>query len=596
MKKNPFLNLFSFSWSYSPKKKFFVLYIVLSIVANSIDLFDMILVGRVFNSVQFDSADPGLLQYIITNLILLILVKVGFWVFHGPARVLEMRNAFLVRKNYKQKMFNKVLELPIEWQKDHHSGDTIDKINKSSEALFGFSESLFLVITNVVSLVGSVIILSFFDWKMTIVAIVMPGLAIWTSIKFDKLLTKNYNKIYKAENYLASAIHDYISNIITIVSLRLKKKVSNEIDSRSMASFDVFIKNNKLNELKWFSISFYLALAVSGVLIFNAYYSYTTTGVIVIGTMYVLYSSLKNIGNFFFNFAWLYTDMTQKNEAVVLAEPINKAYNKTIIEKVSYGLPEDWRLLQIKNLFFSYKKKSDKDYIGDSLNDISLTIEKNSKIALIGESGSGKSTILSLIRNLYNADKCDIYCDGKKLPNGLKHLREHTALIPQEPEIFNASVYDNITMDIKTKKTEVEKVIEFSKFDIVLNKLRRGLETNVLEKGVSLSGGEKQRLALARGLLMADNYDLLLLDEPTSSVDSDNELKIYINIFENYKNKTIISSIHRLHLLRYFDYIYFFEKGKIVTEGTFNTLLKDERFKLLWENYSKVKNEDAISK
>src|SRR3989338_971904 len=107
-----------------------------------------------------------------------------------------------------------------------------------------------------------------------------------------------------------------------------------------------------------------------------------------------------------------------------------------------------------------------------------------------------------------------------------------------------------------------------AQFGKVVDRLEKGLDTNVLEKGVSLSGGEKQRLALARGILAARKSEILLLDEPTSSVDSLNEMKIHEALFKVFKNKTIISSIHRLHLLQKFDYIYMFDKGKIVAEGT----------------------------
>ncbi len=116
------------------------------------------------------------------------------------------------------------------------------------------------------------------------------------------------------------------------------------------------------------------------------------------------------------------------------------------------------------------------------------------------------------------------------------------------------------------------------------------LNSSVVEKGVNLSGGEKQRLALARGLMAAEDKEILLLDEPTSSVDSDNELRIYKNIFSKFEGKTVISSIHRLHLLDLFDKIYFFENGKIVATGNFQELIKTSaKFKDIWEKY-KVKN------
>ena len=124
--------------------------------------------------------------------------------------------------------------------------------------------------------------------------------------------------------------------------------------------------------------------------------------------------------------------------------------------------------------------------------------------------------------------------------------------------------------------------------------LREGaspVRRSLIRVGVSLSGGEKQRLALARGLLAAEDSEIILMDEPTSSVDPSTELKIYENILKNYKNKTIISSIHRYHLLSKFDYIYLFSKGKVIDEGTFRQLLaKNNTFKKNWEKYRKAVN------
>ena len=124
---------------------------------------------------------------------------------------------------------------------------------------------------------------------------------------------------------------------------------------------------------------------------------------------------------------------------------------------------------------------------------------------------------------------------------------------------------------------------EFSK---VVPRLPKKWESSVNEKGVNLSGGEKQRLALARGLMACEDKDIVLMDEPTSSVDSSNELNIYQNIFKKFKDKTVISTVHRLHLLPMFDKIYLFDKGKIIASGNLNELVKaSPQFRVLWSKY-----------
>ena len=131
-----------------------------------------------------------------------------------------------------------------------------------------------------------------------------------------------------------------------------------------------------------------------------------------------------------------------------------------------------------------------------------------------------------------------------------------------------------------------------AQFEKVIQRLDKGLKTNVLEKGVSLSGGEKQRLALARGLLAVKDSDIVLMDEPTSSVDSMNEMRIHESLFSEFKDKVIISSIHRLHLLNKFDYIYMFDNGKIIGEGTINEIRKNPKFMNIWRRYNLEKTRE----
>ena len=220
---------------------------------------------------------------------------------------------------------------------------------------------------------------------------------------------------------------------------------------------------------------------------------------------------------------------------------------------------------EIQQLDFTYK---DTERPTQHLKNVSIVLRRGTRIAFVGESGSGKSTLMSLIRGLHEADSGTVLCDGLELAHGLKDVGTTVTLIPQEPEIFENTIEYNITLDTDQEESELMEDIELSRFASVVRHLPQGLKTNTAEKGVNLSGGEKQRLALARGFFAAKQSSIILLDEPTSSVDPVNERHIYENMIRRFSDRCIVSSLHKRYLLPLFDYVYVFADGKIADEGT----------------------------
>lgn len=583
---HPIINLFRTEWkNLTNRKKSYLLYNIFFVIARLVDLATPLVIGSIFNSIQGEITSQAELNMLIFKICLLLIITVVFWVFHGTARVLEQLVGFHIRRNYSNDKVMKVLELPIKWHKDNHSGDTIDKISRASDSLYGFSSELvYNIIYGVIGYVASLIIMFFIDWRIGLFATVFSILVLFIIFKFDKNLNSKYLELNKYSNKYFATLFDYISNVITVITLRLKKTVRKEIDIKGVASYHTFKNTRWVNELKWFIASMAISLMTVIALVYHATTEFRLTGTILIGTLYMLYSYLENVGQAFYKFAWLYGDVVSANARIIGAEPIEEEYAK--VEAKKHGrLDENWKVISLKDVSFRYDNNGKIKHIDN----INFTFKRKQKIALVGESGSGKSTILTLIRGLYDIDEGEIYVDAQKIENGLQAVKSVVTLIPQEPEIFNNTFRYNITMDLPTRKEDLNKVIEMSQLKPVLEKLPNKLDTNIMEKGVSLSGGEKQRLALARGLLSAFDSDIVLLDEPTSSVDSMNEVKIHEHLFSNFKNKTIIASIHRLHLLDRFDYIYLFSKGQIIGQGTFEEIKRDPYFAKLSKKYKQEK-------
>ncbi len=316
------------------------------------------------------------------------------------------------------------------------------------------------------------------------------------------------------------------------------------------------------------------------------YFTLKNTGVILAGNLVILYQYLEKFSGSFYNFAWSYEGIVKMNSELLTVDSIIEEHAK-LREKWDTLENDSWTSIQIENWNFSYGSIDEKH----TLKNISMELKKWARIAMIGESGSGKSTMASLIKGLYIADNGRLKIDGQDY-NHLWILSKITTLIPQDPEIFENTLAYNVTFGIETTPEHIADAVRLARFDSVLKRLPNGLETNIKEKWVNLSGGEKQRLALARGLFMARSRNIIIMDEPTSSVDPINEIAIYKNIFQEYPEKCIISAVHKLHLLPMFDTIYLFDHGEIIESGSFDSLVaRGGRFTELWGKYTESSKE-----
>lgn len=584
---HPIILLLYRGWQYAGKyRPVMALYLVLFVVAQLVALAEPYVIGRILNSAQAVASKAGntgkLWSEVSFNLWMFFWIQFVFWLFHGPGRVLERYVAYHIKTNYKQHLFKVVTELPLQWHRQHHSGESIDKINRATQSLSLFFDSSFEISYMIMRLVGSLVVLFFFMPYSGAIAIATTALAFLNVYLFDRYLANQYSELNSFENKVASAVHDYVSNIGSVITLRLEERVGREVLRRMMAPLSLFKVNITLNEIKWCIVTMLIAGMTVIVLFHYARGELNAGHAILAGTFFTLFEYLRRIGDSFYSFAGLYGMVVKQAADVQSAETILEAY-AGVGQTHAARLPEGWSELSISRLKFKYEDEKHREH---HLDDIEIDLARGKSIALVGESGSGKSTLLSLLRGLQYADEVVVSCDGIEMPSGLRHLAEHTTLIPQDPEIFNDTIGFNITFGMDATPEEIARAVRLSRFEHVLARLPSGLETNIAEKGVNLSGGEKQRLALARGIFFAKECDILLMDEPTSSVDSLNERIIYANVLETCKDKCVISSVHKLHLLEMFDEIYVFSDGRLMERGSFAELLvADGQFAKLWRNY-----------
>lgn len=592
LKNNPLIYMAKKLWEHSDgNRKNLVLYLLMFVASNVTSLATPLVFAKIINIIQEiitkkQLIDGGDLLKLLSWMLLLPIIQLVFWFFHGFARIKEKENAFLVKANYKNFLITGTMVFPMEWHVEHHSGDTADKINNGSSSIFHFAEDTFSVMEMIVRLIGSYIALIYFHPPAAYLVLFIVLIAGCVVIKYDKILVPQYEYLDKAGNKVSEKVIDAITNITTIIILRAEKQIQKAISNKIMEPVAVYNENSINGEIKWFLVSMCSSTSVVLVLFSYLYGCYLSGATIMIGTIYALHGYISNIQDLFYGFASKYSNIVRQRVSVANAEEISKDFQAQEKNGASL-LNGTWKKLEIRSLSFSYGVAEDNLH----LEDVSLDIKKSERIALIGSTGSGKSTLLKIIRELYHPSSLKLYLDGKSLKNGFKSISSEVALIPQDPEIFQETIMDNITVGADYGMAEVLKYTDMACFTDVAMSLPNKFGSMIKEKGINLSGGEKQRLALARGLLASRDKAIVLLDEPSSSVDVVTEEKIFKNIFEAFTDKAIICSLHSLHLLPLFDRIHLFEDGKVIAAGTFEELLvSSEEFRNTWNDF--VRNRD----
>lgn len=242
--------------------------------------------------------------------------------------------------------------------------------------------------------------------------------------------------------------------------------------------------------------------------------------------------------------------------------------------------------IRVENLSFSYGNN-------EVLKSVSLTIKKGEKTAFVGESGSGKSTLTKILIGLLKYNKGDILYDSEPLKNiSLDSLYKKVSYLSQDTPVFDGTIKENLVFDREASENDMQICLEKTQLLPMLSALNQGVATRIGEKGTCLSGGEKQRLALAG--LWFDDPDIVVLDEATSALDNVTESVVLQNVLERLQHATVIAVAHRLSSVSGFDRIFVFRNGSVVGSGTFEELLANNSYFL--ELYRKEKEQNGMKK
>jgi ATP-binding cassette subfamily B protein len=581
--QNPYFSLLRTAWRYArTERKRYVFIYALFLGANFVYCSYPLLLGWFIDKIQ--RRQDQIPHYVLLYGASYLGLKFLEWSMHGPARVMERKLAFNLSRNFLYERYHQALHLPAKWHQDHHSGSTINRIRKAYEALRSFFDggftSVYAISRLAVSLTAMLIVAPLFG----AIAAALGALTIAIIMRFDKPIIKTQEEVNEAEHVVSATLFDSLSNIMTVVTLRLEQSMENGLAAKIQRLLHPFRRNALINEWKWFVADILVAFIYCVIVTGYVLQHWEPGKLFYVGTLVMLLGYVSQFTSVFHDTAAEYNRLVQYNTDVRTADSIEQAFFEHHRPDKKSDLPADWQTIEITNLNFSHREAYNQEHAPQSLHNVSLKLQRGKRVALIGESGCGKSTLLALLRGLYEPEPgYQFRVDGQS--RTLASLNETVTLFPQDPEIFENSIAYNLTLDLPFQAKDISLACETSHFTEVVNELPRGLDSGIQEKGVNLSGGQKQRLALARGILAAQESDVVLLDEPTSSVDPKTEALIYQRLFQAFSGKAMVSALHRLHLLHSFDYVYVLEQGRVVAQGTLAELRRDSTvFQELWRH------------
>ena len=446
------------------------------------------------------------------------------------------------------------------------TGKLVQRIENGSTAgrnvLFNFW--LCLIRDLLPTIVFSVYFIWKIDKKVTYVLFVGYMLIFIITNILLMFLYKIKEKILNSEELLN---HYLVRGFMEMLIFRMSKQFPNEIKKTNNAKESIVsakVKMNMIHEAFFTIFALLVAMLDIGIL----FYAWKTQN-LTVGSVVALIALIENA----------YTPIAIFNVLYVQYK-LDKASYKRFEEFL--GLKDDDQLrngnaisaavgeIAIKNLSFQYGERR-------IIDDLSLSIKKGEKIAFVGESGSGKSTLIRILLGLLKYNQGEVRLGDMELRGiCLNDLYDRVSYLSQDAPVFDGTIKENLVFEKKVLEEQMLDALSEVQLSHLVENLAEGLNTEIGEKGTCLSGGEKQRLALAR--LWFEDSELVILDEATSAMDNLTEENVMKSVMQKMKDKTVIAIAHRLNSIAGFDRIILFREGKIVGQGTFEELLRTDSY------------------
>jgi subfamily B ATP-binding cassette protein MsbA len=490
-----------------------------------------------------------------------------FYHFYGMKITME-KVAMKLRKN----LYKKYQYMPVDYFAKAKTGELISKT--VTDTLL-FSESFkhfFDMIREPLTALTLLAVALSHDYQLTLlIVVVFPMFAVVFNVT-GKLIRKYAGEMQGHLGEMTHSLTEGITGQKVIKAFNLQKYIQYRFD-RYQDAFLVSRRKHAVVEEHAHPLTETIgAIMFSGIIIFAHHRisrGHLTTGGFVsfIACMAMIMDPIRKFSN----------ANVKLNTAAAAGDRIFDILKETDeIDEGKIELKDFKDKIEFKNISFSYGE-------GNVLSDFSLEIIKGQRVGLVGLSGSGKSTLINLVLRLYNIDKGEILIDGLDIKQYTLHsLRAHFSLVSQEIFLFNDTIKENILVGEKRSDEEIAHAIKVSYADEFINKMPNGLQTQIGDRGMKLSGGQCQRLTIARAFL--SNADIFLFDEATSALDNESEKIVQAALDKVAGAKTVIAVAHRLSTIQEYDKIVVMKDGKKIEQGSHAELMsKGGEYKKLYE-------------
>ena len=507
---------------------------------------------------------PQYALLLAVSLVIITFLFKNLFNYLASFHLMHLKNGVL--KDLRVRMFNKIIELPVSYYSEKRKGDVMARmLGDVGEVQNSFFAILELIIKEPLTIVFAIITMFSISVKLTLFVFVFIPISGFIISRIGKSLKSKSTASQYESGFMISIVDESLTGLKVVKSYNaednFKNRFNNSVSRLLKLSNSIGNKNNLASPMSEFMgiVTIAVLLWYGGNLVLI---EKTLDGEVFIVFMLLAYNILtpaKSISKATYS---VKSGLAAAERVFDILEVQNTIEdNKNALEKISFT-----DKIEIANINFRYEEEN-------VLKNFSIEVQKGKTLALVGQSGSGKSTIANLLTRFYDVQEGTIKIDGKAITDiKLKSLRNLMGLVTQDSILFNDTIKNNIILGKEdATDDEIIEALKIANAYEFVKDLPNGINTNIGDAGGKLSGGQKQRLSIARAVLK--NPPIMILDEATSALDTESEKLVQIALENMMQNRTSIVIAHRLSTIQKADKIVVMKKGEIVEQGTHNELL-----------------------